>query len=144
MDNGQIARAFFAEVWSRGKLDFIDQNFDRSFQSHETLEPNGNLELLKNKVQMYRSAFPDVVVAADELTEAGDKVLVRWTARGTHRGNLFGKPGTGKRFEVQGLSVLIFRNGKIIEEWTQWDAFGMLRQLGIVAELAQPGAQPSA
>jgi len=62
----------------------------------------------------------------------GDLVVTRWTARGTHRGELFGAAPTNKQVTVQGILISRIANGKIVEEVESYDAFGMLRQIGSV------------
>lgn len=58
-------------------------------------------------------------------------MLVRWTARGTHRGELMGLRRTNRSATVTGISVQRFRDGKIVEDWTQWDALSMFQQFGV-------------
>ena len=137
-DNSKIARGVMEELFSKGKLDFVDQNFDATFKGHETLVGNYGRDQIKQHVQMYRGAFPDLTVTIDDLVAAGDKVLLRWTCRGTHKGNFIGKAGTGKSVTTEGLTVLVFRNGKIVHEWTHWGALKLLQDLGIA-----PAIQPS-
>ncbi|HVD58831.1 MAG TPA: ester cyclase, partial [Thermoleophilaceae bacterium] len=64
------------------------------------------------------------------------KVATRWTARGTHDGDLMDIAPTGKQAKVSGLTISRLANGKVIEDYTNWDAFGMMQQLGVVPELA--------
>ena len=66
----------------------------------------------------------------------GDKVVTRWTGRGTHDGDLMGVAPTGKQVTVSGLTLSRLANGKVVEEYTNWDTFGMMKQLGVVPELA--------
>jgi steroid delta-isomerase-like uncharacterized protein len=142
-DNAQIARIAIEELNSQGKLDIVDRHYDASYKGHETLTAEVGREQLKKNVQMYRAAFPDLQVKADEVATAGDKALVRWTARGTHKGPFLGASPTNKSFRAQGITVYTFRDGKIVEEWTQWDALGLLRALGITPSVQLPLSQPS-
>jgi predicted ester cyclase len=87
---------------------------------------------------MYRSAFPDVQVVVDDVIEAGDKVVLRWHAEGTHRGAIEGLSPTGARVSVTGISIDQWRDGKIVESWTQWDNLGMARQLGAAPPEGSP------
>jgi len=65
----------------------------------------------------------------------GDKVVSRWTVRGTHQGEteVFGPP-TGRQFEVEGLTLHRLEGGKIVEEWERYDNLSFLQQLGLAAE----------
>ena len=79
---------------------------------------------------MYREAFPDVRISVDDVIAAGDKVVLRWHSEGTHRGELAGLAPTGVRGSVTGISIDQWKDGKIIETWTEWDNLGLARQLG--------------
>jgi steroid delta-isomerase-like uncharacterized protein len=81
---------------------------------------------------MYRAAFPDVHIAIDDLIAAGDKVVTRYTATGTHQGELMGIPATGKKISITGVSIYRFANGQIVEDWAEFDQLGMLTQLGVI------------
>jgi steroid delta-isomerase-like uncharacterized protein len=137
-DNSKIARGVMEELFSKGKIDFVDQNFDPGFKGHETLLGNYGRDEIKKHVQLYRSAFPDLTVTVDDLIAAGDKVLLRWTCKGTHKGTFIGKAATGKNVVSEGLTALTFRNGKIVEEWTHWSALKLLLELGITPTIQQP------
>lgn len=134
-DNTEIARLTIEDLNSKGKLEIVDQYFDPSYRGHETLFRELGRDELKKAVQLYRTAFPDLVVKVDEIAAAGEKVLVRWTARGTHKGSFLGASPTGKAAKTRGLTVYTFRGGKIVEEWTQWDILGVIRDLGIMREV---------
>ena len=69
----------------------------------------------------------------DQLAE-GDKVATRWTARGTHAGEIAGIGPTGKDVTVTGLTISRFAGGKVVEQWTTWDTLGMLVQLGVILQ----------
>jgi steroid delta-isomerase-like uncharacterized protein len=142
-DNSQVARRILEDILGQGKLDLIEQIFDPAFKGHDTLIDEFGRDGIKRNVQMYRGAFPDLSFKIDEVTAAGDKVLVRWTGRGTHRGQFLGKAPTGKQATAQGISVYTFRNGKVVEEWTQWDALAVLQALGITPQLSEQAFQPS-
>src|SRR5262245_30708113 len=102
-----------------------------------------------------RDAIPDRVDVIEELIADGDKVGMLWRLTGTHKGNLFGIPPTGRKIDVYELGILRVANGKIAEAWFMADEAGLLRQLGvplpprkdgrlIVPELAGAGEDPDA
>jgi steroid delta-isomerase-like uncharacterized protein len=140
MDNAQIARGVFEEIFSQGKQELIEQYFERSYRGHDTLIGEADRDRFRQSVQMYRAAFPDLNIKVDDLVAASEKVLVRWTARGTHRGQFLGKSPTNKKVEVDGISVLTFRNGKIVEDYTQWDVLSLLQELGITPQIPELSA----
>jgi predicted ester cyclase len=85
-------------------------------------------------VETFVDAFPDLQVSlADELS-SGEKVVTRWTSRGTHQGELMGIAPTGNRVEVTAVGIWRVAEGKIAEAWLVFDALGMMQQLGVVPE----------
>ena len=83
-------------------------------------------------MQMYVSAFPDLHFDIDQILGEGDFVATRYTATGTHGGNLMGIAPTNKRAQVHGCTVNEIRNGKIVRSWLYWDTGHLLRQLGVL------------
>ena len=69
-------------------------------------------------------------MVVDDVMADGDKVALRWHAEGTHRGELPGLAPTGKRASATGITIYQWRDGKVVEAWTQWDNLGLARQLG--------------
>ena len=61
-----------------------------------------------------------------------DKVVVRWTASGTHQGSLMGIPPTGKEVAVTGVDIFRVKEGKLAELWLNWDQLGLMQQLGVI------------
>ena len=68
----------------------------------------------------------------EEMTSAGDRVIVRWTGSGRHVGDLMGVPPTDRPISVDAISIMRIADGRIAEEWTVWDALGLLQQIGAV------------
>jgi len=80
---------------------------------------------------MYRNAFPDAHVTYDELIVTANGIVGRWSATGTHKGELPGVLSTGRQIAISGITIYRIADGKIIEAWEQLDLFGMWRQLGV-------------
>ena len=87
---------------------------------------------MKRVVKTFVDAFPDLQVTLEELS-AGEKVVTRWTSRGTHQGELMGIAPTGRRIEVTAVGIWRVADGKISEAWMVYDALGMMQQLGIAS-----------
>jgi len=134
-DNKTVSRRFLEEVWNKGNLAVLNEIITRDHVNSGpgTLPglPNGP-EGSKQLVTVYRNAFPDVHFTIDDQIAEGDKVVTRWTAHGTHQGELVGIPATGKSSTVTGISVDRLVNGKIAESWGIFDQFGMMQQLGVI------------
>jgi steroid delta-isomerase-like uncharacterized protein len=83
-----------------------------------------------------RAAFPDTRMTIEDEIAEGDKVVIRWTIRGTHKGEYMGIAPTGKEVTVTGISVYRIERGKIVEDWSNNDMLGMLQQLGAIPSLS--------
>jgi steroid delta-isomerase-like uncharacterized protein len=81
---------------------------------------------------VYITAFPDLHFDVTQILADGDFVVTRWTATGTHRGELMGIAPTQKRTVTRGCSVSQYRNGKPVHDWIYWDTGHLLRQLGVL------------
>jgi predicted ester cyclase len=94
----------------------------------------------KKRVTLYRTAFPDMRLTIDDILAEGETVVARWSCRGTHKGDFNGIAPTGKQFNITGISIARFTNGKIFEGYVNWDALGLMQQLGVVAEVGKAKA----
>jgi steroid delta-isomerase-like uncharacterized protein len=132
--NKKVARQVL-EVFGSGDLDVLDELVSANAVDHDTQNPNGNIrgpEGSKLTIAMYREAFPDLRMKVEDQIAVGDKVVTRWTAIGTHDGDLPGLPASGNKSTVTGIGIDRFEDGKIVEAWTNWDTLGMMQQLGAV------------
>jgi steroid delta-isomerase-like uncharacterized protein len=132
-DNKAIVRAFVEIVWNGRQLDRAAEVVAPDFIDHAPMPGQApGLKGVKRKWAMYLDAIPDFRVTIDELVAEGDKVAVRRTYEGTHRGELLGIPATGKRFQFGGISIFRLANGRIAEHWEQLDRLALMQQLGVV------------
>jgi steroid delta-isomerase-like uncharacterized protein len=137
-ENKDIVRRLNEEPWT-GNLDIIDELVDPDYIGHDpsTPEPLRGPEGVKEFITTYRTAYSDGRITVDDQIAEGDRVATRWTGRGTHDGELMGIAPTGKQVTVPGLTISRLSNGKVVEEWTNWDTLGMLQQLGAIPETAR-------
>lgn len=143
MGIGEQSRQLLEETFNEGKFDLVDQLVAPDAVDHDPAQParlrgQRGPQFLRSMVGIYRSAFPDVRLVVDDVIESGDKVALRWHADGTHNGDLEGLAPTGVRASVTGISVDYWRDGKIVETWTQWDNLGLARQLGAAPPEGHP------
>ena len=89
-------------------------------------------EELKHHIAFYEAAFPNYELIAEDMIAEGDKVVVRSTFRGTHKGDLMGIAPTGKQVTMPLILIYRLANDKIVEHWMQADALGMMQQLGVI------------
>src|SRR4051812_32019500 len=96
-------------------------------------QPTGP-EGVKAVVSMFRSGMPDLRVTIDDMGAEGDKVATRYTIEGTHEGELFGVPPTGRRLSIESMAVERVSDGKIEEHRRITDTLDMMQQLGVLPE----------
>lgn len=129
----ELYRRFIEECFTGGNLDLIDDMIGPNAVDHQAppgLAPGA--EGLKQLLTMFRSAFPDLRATVEQVIAEGDTVAARFTMSGTHQGEFFGIPPTGKRMEITGIDVVRFENGKMVEHWGNQDDLGMMQQLGVI------------
>ena len=130
-----VARRINDEVWNQGNLDVIDELIaDDAVISivgapQEIRGPAGFREF----VTMYRTAFPDLRITVDEQIGEGDVVVNRWTATGTHEGDLMGIAATGKQATTAGININRISGGKLVQGWGIFDQLGLLQQIGAIS-----------
>jgi steroid delta-isomerase-like uncharacterized protein len=137
--NKTLARRGLEEVWNQGKLSTIDELVASSATYHDPNVPGGKFtgpDGLRQFVQIYRTAFPDVRISVNDQIADGDKVVTRWTATGTQKGQLMGIAPTNKHATVTGVDIARYQDGKVVEAWASYDMFGLLQQLGVVPAMA--------
>src|SRR5215208_5271328 len=139
-ENKAVARREFEEMYNQGgNLDAAQEIYAPNFVGHEpTSGELRGVEGAKQFASSYRQAFPDLECTIEEQVAEGEKVVSRWRARGTHEGETedLGPP-TGNRVEITGISMSTIAEGKLVEDWTNFDAMGMMQQLGMVPEAQQ-------
>lgn len=137
-ENGALVRRFVEEIFNRGDLNVVAELVAPDYLHHDptTREFGSGIEGFRQLIRFYRSAFPDLSITLDDQIASGDKVVDRWTGRGTHQGKFMDMAPTGKQVTASGISIHRISGGRIAETWNNYDALGMLQQLGIV-----PGAR---
>jgi steroid delta-isomerase-like uncharacterized protein len=134
--HAEIVERWFEEVWNQGNTATIEELFAADGVVHG-LAPQGAVvrgpEGFKVFFENMRGAFPDIHVKIEDTVVEGDKVVGRWSARMTHTGQGLGFPPTGRVVQITGISFCRVRDGQIIESWDNWDALGMMEQLGVTA-----------
>jgi steroid delta-isomerase-like uncharacterized protein len=128
----------FEEPW-RGNWDVIAEVVAAGYVGYDSgqVEPIRGPEGLRDYLRAYSDAFPDARLTVHEQVAEAGKVATRWSARGTHAGEIAGIPPTGKEVTVSGLTISTLAQGKVSEQWTTWDRLGMLVQLGAVPAAAE-------
>ena len=139
-ENRAVVRRYYQEVLEGGNIQLLEEMAIPDYDEHDPIPGQSNgLEGLKQRVEMLRSAFQPRFTLEDMIAE-GDKVVVRWTNRGTHVGEFMGISPTGKSFSIAGIDIHRLSGGKMAEHWHVVDLFGQLQQLGLIPQPAESGA----
>ena len=139
--NKAIVQRAYEEVWNQGNLDAADEFVAPEIIRHDPGTPDvtGGLEAHKQLVASIHAAFPDLHLTVEDMLAEGDKVAVRFTIRGTQKGEFAGIPPTNKQVEITGLEIAHIVDGKCIEHWLNWDVMGFMQQLGAIPPMGQSG-----
>ena len=144
LDLRQTSRRLMEEAYGRGNLDVFDELCSEEHRAHDPLTGDTDRAGAKRNCAMYRDAFPDLKPAILKSYTDGETCTIHWRMTGTHQKELMGLEPMGARCTVEGITIDRFKGGKIVESWTQWDALGLMRQLGIQLPLGAASAVAAA
>ncbi len=130
--NKKLVAHRFAEL-DRGNLAVLDELFDPGYVLHfPGAEKPLDLEQTKEFYAALYGALPDLTHTIHEQVAEGDKVVTRWTARGTHKGELMGRAATDIEIVFTGINIYRIANGKLAESHVNWDVVGVAHQVGLI------------
>ena len=137
-ENKEKMRRVLEEAFGQGKLEVVDEVLDPDFVCWDPNSESGEIrgaDTIKGEIEYFHNAVPDLTYTVEEQVVEGDKVVSRWKASGTHEGEFFGVPGSGRRIEMTGIQIDRFdESGKMVEEWPEYDLLGAMRQMGAVTD----------
>ena len=130
-ENRVLVRDYYEAVYNRHELGALDAVLAPEFVS---AGPGGRMDRGAHATALAASlaAMPDLRLSIDEQVAEGDAIVTRWSATGTHLGPLFGIPPTGRRVTATAIHVHHLSDGRIIDQWEQFDTLGVLGQLGLM------------
>jgi steroid delta-isomerase-like uncharacterized protein len=129
-----VARQYYLRVLNDGDVDLLDQLAVEHYEEHDPVPGQGaERQGLKDRVSILREAFGQTFTIEDVVAE-GDRVVVRWTGRGTHSGTFMGIPPTGRTFTIAGIDVHRFEDGRMAEHWHVVDQLALMQQLGLIPD----------
>jgi len=124
-----VSRRLIEDVFNQGRYDKIDDLLARDFVVHSGGTEQGREEFA-DMIRAYRGGLPDYLCTIDDQIAEGDRVVTRWTVRGTQTAELIGVPATGRRVILTGVAIDRVADGKIVETWLEADIHRMLQDLG--------------
>jgi steroid delta-isomerase-like uncharacterized protein len=133
--NKAVVRRKFDKFLGTWDLAVLDDIIGEDIVVHDPIDPQPlrGRDAYRGAAEYYAKAFPHLRVTVHEQVAEGDSVVTRWTATARHDGELFGVPATGRDVRFTGMDLHRVHDGKIVEEYGQWDALGLLRQLGALS-----------
>ena len=136
-DNKAIVRRLYDEVWNKRRLEVVDALISPSHALNDPLASDSQVgpKLYKQRVVDLTTSFPDLRFTIEDLIAEKGKVVACWTISGTHKGEFMDIPATGKKVSVEGITIHLITNGKILDSYARWDALGLMRKLADVPPL---------
>ena len=129
--NKEVVRRYWNGKWNERRPEILDELQTSDVVYHGTTMEMNNLEEYKQAYSGFLSILHDTKIIIDEILVDGDKVMTRVTMSGVQKGELEGIPTTGNSFTMSGFTVFRLVDGKIAEEWEDWDWLGLYQQLGM-------------
>jgi predicted ester cyclase len=131
-DNKEIVRRVLEDFWTTPEI--VDELIATDYIGYDPARPDQirGPEGVSENLGQYRDAFEGAHITVIEQIAEGDTVATRWEGRGRHTGELMGVAPTGNEVVVEGLSLTRLKDGKLIEDRTNWDTLGMLQQIGAI------------
>ena len=137
MSNIDLVKALH-QIWNTGDLGLIDRVYAQDFLAHwppssEVPERRG-VEGIRFGVERIRTAFPDWHEQVVDVFGSADRVASRYVSTGTHEGAFWGIAPTGRRIEIQEISIFRIADNRVVEQWCMFDDLARLQQLGVGVE----------
>ncbi len=127
----EIATRYGLEVWGAGDLEAVESIFAQDVVDHNAFPGQApGREGIEQTLVAYRTAFPDLALTNDDIVVGSDRVVLRWTARGTHEGELMGIPASGAEVTMTGIDILRVEDGKVVERWGEFNGLELMQQIG--------------
>jgi steroid delta-isomerase-like uncharacterized protein len=130
VSNKELLEAFYAQFWNAGNVDAVEALVADDYIDHQPVPglPGGK-EGLARLITRWHTGFPDMSETVEDLIAEDDKVVGRFTFRGTHTGEFMGIAPTGRRVSMTGIDIVRVRDGRIAEFWYAEQLHDLLRQL---------------
>jgi predicted ester cyclase len=135
MSNAKTAISFFKTLDTKNVED-VSSFWAPGYQGYfPSASPGIDRSMHKGMIKMFETAFPDYSHEVDDVVESENKVVLRGTFSGTHKGDFNGIPATNKPVTIGWIDISEFDNdGKILNEWLELDMVGMMKQMGVLPE----------
>jgi len=142
VDHEEIVRRFTAEVYNEKRLDAIPRYVADTFVDHSPGTPPGphGPDFVRSQAEQTFAGMPDTHFEILHLFSEGDMVAMHWRVQGTASATFGGGGSTGRKIDVEGISLFRMEDGKIAESWDIVDRLTLFQQAGF--RIAPPPAMP--
>ncbi|MEZ5974612.1 MAG: ester cyclase [Planctomycetota bacterium] len=131
--NRSVIQSIFREIFNGERYELMDDFYCEDMRNYDVSIPNqpNSKEEIVSILKFHRVAFPDLEYTLKQIVCEGEMVAFRWSVAGTHLGPLGDIPATGNAFDVEGMSFVQFRDGKVHLIWQMHDTEATHAQLGL-------------
>ena len=131
--NKRIVHRFLDECWNGGSMATLSELVSPRCRHNDPVFPHmpPGLDSIQTHIQNSHRAFPDLKFTVTDTIAEANEVVVHWTAVGTHKGDFLGIPATNREAHIAGTSIFRIEDGKIVEEWANWNLMSLMEQLGV-------------
>ena len=131
-DNKSVIRRLYGEVWNKRRLEVLEEIISPSHALHDPNIPDAMIgpEAYARQVTRFVRAFPDLRFTVEDTVSENDMIAVSWVITGTHKGEFWGVPATGRQITMEGITINHITDGKIMDSDVSLDSLGLMRQLG--------------
>jgi predicted ester cyclase len=131
-DPKETIRMALVEMFDRGHPEILENVGWLSFVGHDPVRGTLSLGETRDLAKGFKVGFPDLRCSVLDAISESDRVACRWRMTGTHRGPFLGFEPTGRRVVLDGIGYFRLHDDRVAEEWLEYDALSLLRQLGVV------------
>ena len=132
-NNKRLVYRFLDECWNGGNLELVPELIAGHCRFHDSAFPHmvAGVNSMQHHIERCRRAFPDFKLTITDTIAEGSEVVVHWTLSGTQRGDFLGMPPTNANALIAGTSIYRIADGKVEEQWVDWNLMSLIEQLGL-------------
>lgn len=131
-DNKALVRSYHQRLWGEGDKSAIDAFWSPDAEVHMTDFDGTAIDVVREDVDRYFSAFRDQRTTIHHLVAEGDQVVLNWSTTGFHMAPYGEVAATNKDITMAGMDLLRIVDGKIVECWSMWDGLAVFDQMGVL------------
>lgn len=132
-ENLMMYEAVWYDIINKGEINKINEsNFDKNITLVTVPENVVGIEAFKDYYQNYLTGFSETTFTIVDVFGQGDKIVKHWNFKGIHSGEFFGIPASGRKVDIDGVTLVKMKDGKIAQEQDFMDNLSFYQQLGLM------------